>query len=376
MTYDEKIEKLPQFLIVCIALFISVDIYLYIPCFLILLLIMPHKSILISKQVTLLTLGIIFYLLLFLTNKDNLALTQPEFTIFRYIFLILIAYYLSSFEKNKYIFSFLFSLCVFVLLSSYITIIYSYILFKTQGINLGYGFLFNPIHSIYVKSPKIALYMLVSTATLVLLPIKTKKTAVIIIIIGLILSIYIQSRTTFILLCFLLVLKSYYIFKSNINSMLMITFIIAVVITLLLILNTQLIHIIPDIEDSRVTTSILESKRFLLWADGSEKMLLNPLGNFSTNHDLDDTDYFHNIILDSAKIYGWPSFILLLSFFSFTLLKVIEIKRLDILFLFVIYILIMSQDVVIEGNFQIFLITYITTIILHKITIANRVANH
>ncbi len=44
--------------------------------------------------------------------------------------------------------------------------------------------------------------------------------------------------------------------------MLMITFIIAVVITLLLILNTQLIHIIPDIEDSRVTTSILESKRF------------------------------------------------------------------------------------------------------------------
>lgn len=358
--------KISIFFIIIIAFFISIDVYYYVPLLFILPLTLPIKTFKLSKKVTIYTLLIIVFLLLFLFNIDELRLNQPIFSILKYILLILLALFLSGFSDTRYISIFLSSLCIFILLNAYITIIYSYILFSTENMNVGYGFLLNPIHGVYTPSPKVALQMLFSTATLTIFFNTKNMLSFTIITIGLIFCLYIQSRTTFILLIFLFLLFVYKTLKLSKNTFMLTLVISMTLIITLLLMNDTLILYSQELGESRVTSSILGSKRYLHWADGVEKLFLNPLGNFTTDPNIEKVYFFHNIVLDSARIYGWLAIFLLSYFFIFTFNTVINTKNLNMLILLFIYILVLSQDVIIEGNFYLFLIVYIFTLILQK----------
>ncbi|TOP72780.1 hypothetical protein CGH09_24135, partial [Vibrio parahaemolyticus] len=109
-----------------------------------------------------------------------------------------------------------------------------------------------------------------------------------------------------------------------------------------------------DFSDNRLVSSGLESKRFLHWKDGLNKIIDHPFGGFKVDPNIEHVNYFHNIIIDSARIYGWFAIFLIVSIFTTQVYIIYKYNRKNItrlVFVFVFLTLIMMQDVVIEGNF-------------------------
>jgi hypothetical protein len=151
-------------------------------------------------------------------------------------------------------------------------------------------------------------------------------------------------------------------------------FIVGVTVIIVSSSSSILIHFNRLI--TRFNESGLSSSRFDLYILGLNSLLISPLGGFSPKL-IYDTNWFHNIWLDIARLGGWFSLGLLLISFLY-LIKAFCYKRKHKKFGFAVWLcfiaqLIMLQDVVLEGNYRIFIVFYLSSItILCRQKVRNR----
>lgn len=354
-----KKHTLSNFLLILTALYMSIDIYLYIITLFIFLFVTPiKKQIKIHLKNILLFIIVISFLLLFLLNSSQMTLPNPLLTIMRYCLLVFFIFYLSNFYEIDKLIYFFFWLCIFTLLSAFIISGYSIYLNISSFRTLGYGHVYNPLHDVYVPSPKIALQIALCISYITLFFNTKKIIKIILYIISFATILYLQSRASFLILLLLALSPILYLIK---NKRLLIIVLLFLSITLVLIIFKE-----PNIviDKYRITNSILESKRLLHWFDGINKLIEYPFGGFYIDKNIENVNYFHNIFLDSARIYGWFSIILLIGMFIIYFSTLIINNNKIYFLLFLINFMILNQDVIIEGNFLLFLIFYIASTIL------------
>lgn len=314
------------------------------------------------------------FIVQFLFSYEELFLPEPFITLARYILMCSILFLLVArldYHDNKF---FLNSLSFFMILNGLVIIGFSFYLKEITDINYGYGRLFNPVHGVETISPKISISTL-SGLVIYCLSDLSKNGIKKIIICLLCLSgfWFVQSRIAIILTIFILLMYSYLQAKIYIVS-----FKRLIVVGLCLFITTMSIslyiyqHHVESFNDSpqsRLAEDGLKSKRFEHWEDGFEKTIMNPLGGFKVDPNIEMVNYFHNILIDSARINGFISLIpcLLIIFYCYylTFRSGDNYLYLNMISLSMVVIVLM-QDVIVEGNFVIFFIMLTYSICAYK----------
>ena len=113
-----------------------------------------------------------------------------------------------------------------------------------------------------------------------------------------------------------------------------------------------------------------DTGRGLLFKDGMLKIFISPIGGFTVNNDLIRTKWFHNLWIDVARLGGWFALVdLLLLNLSF-MMPVVN-KRINhplgkyFYILSIATLAIMFQDVIIEGNFRVFLMYVLSSTLIN-----------
>ncbi len=341
-----------KILLMSIAVAMALDMYyIYLVCFPLLLIINNTNNKLNYESLLFFLLAIIF-VTLFAFKADALFLPNPLLSISKYIVILCMMFYLAFFtsvEERTFFFS---VFCLSMIVNGLIIIYYSYFLSLTTSSYFGYGRLFNPIHNVETVSPKIALSILAPLISYCLLIQPNRTMLFLILTLSLYAFVFVQSRVSIVISVIILATLLYYEYsklKPPIKILL--------VFSLLIILSGFMLdynYISFDFSDNRLVSSGLESKRFLHWKDGLSKIIDYPFGGFKVDPSIEHVNYFHNIIIDSARIYGWFAIILLMSIFFAQVYIMYKYNRNNITKLgivFVLLTLIMMQDVIIEGNF-------------------------
>jgi hypothetical protein len=112
----------------------------------------------------------------------------------------------------------------------------------------------------------------------------------------------------------------------------------------------------------------LESGRWALLAEGVSKLMLHPLGGFEPNYVYHKARHYHNFWLDTARIGGLLPFLLSLALSFYCLFKSYGVSKLEGASLVVgahlLFLLIMFQDVILEGNWRIMVAYYFSCIFI------------
>ncbi|MGC9423649.1 hypothetical protein [Vibrio sp.] len=103
--------------------------------------------------------------------------------------------------------------------------------------------------------------------------------------------------------------------------------------------------------------------RLLHIIDGVNQLQSSPYGGFYVNRMIENTYWFHNIFLDSAKVFGFiiiiPLCVMVFSFFWLAVRGYLSGKKMEISIMSFLMLLIMMQDVVMESNFLILMIYFL-----------------
>lgn len=111
-----------------------------------------------------------------------------------------------------------------------------------------------------------------------------------------------------------------------------------------------------------------ESNRFKHWSHGIEIFMYYPFGGFTVDKSIEITNWYHNILLDTARVAGLiPVFCYIVftiaSLFMFYNSKKTTYKYFGFI-MFVISFLIMQQDVVFEGEYRMLIVLFLSAVII------------
>lgn len=318
-------------------------------------------------------LVILCYLCVFVFNSSELFLPQPSITIAKYIFITIFSFSIIAFLDKSESELYLKSICWAMLLLGTIVVSYSYFLSITTSGYYGYGRLFNPIHGVETLSPKIAMTLISPCIVLYFFIGKETGRYLILLIFLLILITFIQSRMAILLGLVLLFLTLTNLF-IKLKTLKKVTFIFSALILLFTLIGVKAYEVSSSQMDrsqanSRVLESGLKSKRFEHWSDGISKAIEYPFGGFHVDQNIEQVNYFHNIILDSARVSGLFSVMLILILFSLQFYMAMKTKvgsRSRALVAIFLLTLVMMQDVIIEGNFIVFLVSVVFSTICFR----------
>ncbi|EPX4127842.1 hypothetical protein NB479_16405 [Vibrio alginolyticus] len=339
-------------LLMLVAVAIALDMYqIYLVCFALLLLINDMNNKFNYGSILVLLLAIVF-VMSFAFKADALFLPNPLLSITKYIVILSMMFYFAFFtsvEERRFFFT---VFCLSMIINGLIIIYYSYFLSLTTSSYFGYGRLFNPIHNVDTISPKIALSILAPLISYCLLSQPNRVALILILTLSIYAFVFVQSRISIVISVIIFLTLLYYEYsklKPSIKILLAFSCLIIISGFMLDYNYTSF-----DFSDNRLVSSGLESKRFLHWKDGLNKIIDHPFGGFKVDPNIEHVNYFHNIIIDSARIYGWFAIFLIVSIFTTQVYIIYKYNRKNItrlVFVFVFLTLIMMQDVVIEGNF-------------------------
>ena len=310
---------------------------------------------------------IIYYIFfLFAIGAERMTLDHPWRTFAAILFSILatgLILYRQNYNTNMA----LFSLYVFGLLcDSLLTIVYS----AMQGDMYGYGRLISPFNEEDFNSPGISnllglcfsfFYYIVihktDTSTLV------RLFSAVVLFASVIAGIFLGGRTFF-LICGLTVIF-FMIFRSSIHTIILVV-VCSILMTAILYISIQNYEpFFRDYEFIKLRFQEgLESGRFELYSQGLDALLIYPLGG---SHAIGNK-WFFNLFLDTARVAGWlPLILFILSMVP--MLKAFYSKRkapdsIILWWVFFLTLVVMSQEVIIEGNPRVFTLFYISAAII------------
>ncbi|EIU6868200.1 hypothetical protein L5169_002242 [Vibrio parahaemolyticus] len=339
-------------LLMLVAVAIALDMYqIYLVCFALLLLINDMNNKFNYGSILVLLLAIVF-VMSFAFKADALFLPNPLLSITKYIVILSMMFYFAFFtsvEERRFFFT---VFCLSMIINGLIIIYYSYFLSLTTSSYFGYGRLFNPIHNVDTISPKIALSILAPLISYCLLSQPNRVALILILTLSIYAFVFVQSRISIVISVIIFLTLLYYEYSKLKPSIKILLAFSCLIIISGFMLDYNCTSF--DFSDNRLVSSGLESKRFLHWKDGLNKIIAHPFGGFKVDPNIEHVNYFHNIIIDSARIYGWFAIFLIVSIFTTQVYIIYKYNRKNItrlVFVFVFLTLIMMQDVVIEGNF-------------------------
>ncbi len=117
---------------------------------------------------------------------------------------------------------------------------------------------------------------------------------------------------------------------------------------------------------SRASTTLVDV-RFDLYKDGFINLLHYPFGGFSVDPDISSTKWFHNVFLDNARLGGWFPVIFLVVSMVYISWGALVARGRYIVFaslLFFVSVVVMQQDVVVEGNFNLIMVMYLCGLLI------------
>lgn len=240
----------------------------------------------------------------------------------------------------------------------------------------GYGRLYNPFTEEDMNSPGASNSLAMFSAVVVyMLFTETGKmyrlNLLVILLLTVAMAITLGGRAYFVILgVAFFVMAIPMIFRAKITPVLSIAVIVVLSVTAVSVTSERM-------EDfgryyqllSHRFESGLESSRFEHYVDGLSKFLLYPFGGFETDSAIEDTPYFHNVFLDNARLGGWIPVVALLLMVALVARSLSAWKHADTrfgLYVFFVSLLIMQQDVVVEGNSHLLVIVYYAAILVSR----------
>jgi hypothetical protein len=247
---------------------------------------------------------------------------------------------------------------------------------QTDATLYGYGRLHNPFTGEDINSPGVSNSLAMFSALIVYILFtdigKTYRVVLsVLLLTTIVVAISLGGRAYFVILCLAFFLKAVpMIFKSKLIPA---TGFVALVALMVAAVSASL----ERMEDfdryyqilSYRFESGLESSRFEHYADGLGKLFLHPFGGFETDPAIEVTPYFHNVFLDNARLGGWIPLAALLLMVALAGRALPRRKNPDVrfgLYVFFISLLIMQQDVVIEGNSQLLVIAFYAAVLVSR----------
>lgn len=322
-----------------------------------------------------LILNLVFIFMSYLIGSNNMKIDNPYYSLSLLMISAILITFISYKERDNILSLIVFyALGMFVL--SIIVIAYSYF---EDPIRYGYGKLLDPFNMVEVNSPgysnNLAVVFIVFLYYYFLNKnIFSKLVSISIIVVSLLGALFLAGRTFFFITGLFLLFFLFTIFSRK-NMMLLIATVI--------IISFSVMYFYEDIESSMAFTierlsEGSKSNRFRHWEDALPKILTHPMGGFHINQMIENTSWLHNLWLDTARTSGWIPLIALLSSNIFILYLLIKSLKKDkdffiLLLMVFMSLLIMFQDVVLEGNWRILMFYYIVvSALLGKITNKNQ----
>lgn len=296
---------------------------------------------------------ILFVLCVFFIGADGLLLETP-FKYAVYIIFMIFCLTLLLINNMEYAEKALLFFILGIFMRAETVVIYSYL--DPYGM-YGYGKLLDPFSHEEINSPGIS-NSLAIVFTFLLVAFKAKsfveKIALIIMYPLLLLSsVFLGGRAFFLIAIFGLI----YQYRNNINLRTVVYSIFSGMG--LLVLFFFIFKDIPvfdkyfDLVFERFGSEGLKSARFELIQDGISKFFIHPFGGFTPYASEYSGNWYHNIYLDSARVAGFVPLIMFvisnLILFS-CYFRYNRKNNRPYFFLSIITLIIMCQDVVLEGN--------------------------
>ena len=321
-----------------------------------------------SSYITLVSLMFLATFPLYTLYSGRMTLSNPGWSFIPLLFAFFPAGFALQSESQDRQFV---AICCFVLGLGFNGLIISGYSFLLDPLKYGYGLLIDPFSRKEINSPAVSNNLSILEAVLTYFIIEkntfSKKIVIFtLILITLIMAIFLGGRSFFVIfaitILFFLGLK-----RRSWGAAKNLIFILAFLVGLISLSD----YLIADKLDFilRRSGEFFESKRFALLREGINLFMDYPLGGFEVDKNIDNTKWFHNIFLDSARVGGWiPTFMLFLAmlYVGITLFKKRNRYFSFLYFLFLIAFLLTQQDVVLEENFQLLILIFFCGVLLHN----------
>jgi hypothetical protein len=305
---------------------------------------------------------------LFTVGLANLTPENPEQIFIGILFSIIFAGFAIQYQ-SKEVKYFLILFYIFGMgLNASIIVVYSFIV---DPLVYGYGRLLIPYTDLEINSPGISNTLSIPAAVLLYLIFSQKKMyAQVFLFMMLVMTIsfalFTGGRTFFVIV---LVALSY-LFLMNVKVKFIINLLLYGVVFVFI---TSLVYGEYDEFKKYVDFTMLRfddglaSNRFSHYAYGIGEIIYYPIGGFSVDQTIEKTYWFHNIILDNARIAGWFPAAALVSVFIMILMSAFQAREPYFKFFYlvaIVSIIVMMQEVVIEGNYKLLILMYLSGIAL------------
>lgn len=242
--------------------------------------------------------------------------------------------------------------------------------YDSVGRLYGYGLLFNPITNDIMNSPQIGNNLSVATCFFGFLVFSDKSSLIVrmICLLSVVLAIpagIFTGARSFVIISMVglalvfFKLRFLSIQRILIPSILFALFVFLAVPYLFLHFdfNQSLSFFLQRLENTRMD----EDSRTVLLFEGVDLLLSNPLGGFNSNNHL----WFHNFFLDTARLGGFPLLLVVAGIFLKPVNEIVACFKNGFTllpFLAFIAIIVLFQDVVVEGNMFPLFLTYIISL--------------
>lgn len=280
----------------------------------------------------------------YITNYDVAMKILIYFLLSFMVFLCVSSSFYSEDLMEKIIFSFFLGACFRV----FITVVYSY--FTSD--KYGYGLIFDPLRGYETNSPGYSNTLIIPTCFFIYCFSKRyfKIISIIIVIFSFCSAVFLGGRFFFVGIVIFSISSLFFLNGTRKVHFLMI-FISILLIILFYFNGNEMIHFLIE----RFLSGGSNSNRISHLKDGFNLLLEHPLGSFFVPTSVESTHWFHNIYLDVGKVGGilLVLCLILINLYSFVNLFLFN-NRVWFL-LSIISILVMGQDVILEGNYNIFL---------------------
>ncbi|CAH8242566.1 conserved membrane hypothetical protein [Vibrio aestuarianus] len=258
----------------------------------------------------------------------------------------------------------------FLLMKAFIYGMFCYslpiVLFSLVKGGYGYGSLYNPWTQMEMNSPSVSNDLALIASYMILFGFSKQRTMHLFLLSLVIVSgVYVGGRT-FIFVVVVCVFLSCYVNLGARQLVLVFPMIITSVIFIFITGFDKVLF-------SRFYEMGLESARFDLIIQALVYIPSYPYGGFEPYVYSYDGEWFHNFYLDTASTSGWYPLSVSIFFTAFIAKIIFRYYKVSFLFFFLSIVLIMSQDVIMEGNLKPFLLFIFLAILLTQVRQSSKI---
>lgn len=229
----------------------------------------------------------------------------------------------------------------------------------------GYGLLYDPFAGQEVNSPAYSNQLAICLVYFLLMifnrEVVCRWVYFLFLLIGLYFAFFLGGRFLFVALIVSLVLL---IFKLRFRTVIAVS--VSVLISFMLVYYFGKSNYYVALMLERFSGGGSNSLRFLHIIDGIGQLMVKPLGGFYVDPAIEDTHWFHNIILDSAKVFGYvilsPLFMMFFVFGLSAIRGYIDRNGFYLSIMSFTLFIVMMQDVVMEYNIILMMLYFLYSI--------------